>query len=124
MCGVLTESFSSTTINMLLAHMYVDGSETSRSEREIHIAKPYAVSPQRFPSTAHYIALGHLHRPQSVGASHIRYSGAPLAFTFDEETCAKSLSLVELDADGRAEVSLIPITPKSAIVSMAFCGPS
>jgi exonuclease SbcD len=35
-----------------------------------------------------------------------------LAFTFEEETCAKSLTLVDLAADGSAKVQLIPITPR------------
>ena len=75
MCETLTQSFSAKTINLLLAHMYIDGAETSQSEREIHVAKPYAVSPQRFPSTAHYIALGTC-TPQEIAAqSRALYEG-------------------------------------------------
>lgn len=97
---------------VIVAHAFVHGGDVSGCERPLSrlVGGIETVSVDTFAG-AHYVALGHLHRPQSVGAGHIRYSGAPLAFTFDEETCAKSLSLVELDADGRAEVSRIPITP-------------
>jgi len=37
MCEKLTESFSTTTINILLAHLYVSGAQTSGSERDIHV---------------------------------------------------------------------------------------
>jgi exonuclease SbcD len=97
---------------LVVAHAFVHGGDVSGCERPLSrlVGGIETVSADTFAG-AHYVALGHLHRPQSVGADHIRYSGAPLAFTFDEETCAKSLSLVELHPDGRAEVDLIPITP-------------
>lgn len=97
---------------VVVAHAFVHGGNVSGGERPLSrlVGGIETVSADAFAG-AHYVALGHLHRPQSVGAGHIRYSGAPLAFTFDEETCSKSLSLVELGADGRAVVDLIPITP-------------
>jgi exonuclease SbcD len=111
MCGVLTESFSSTTINMLLAHMYVDGCETSRSEREIHIAKPYAVSPQRFPSTAHYIALGHLHRPQEISApSRTLYAGSILQLDFGEREQKKRVVIIDAHPGKPATIESYPLT--------------
>ena len=76
--------------------MYVDGAETSRSEREIHVAKPYAVSAQRFPSTAHYIALGHLHRPQEISApSRTLYAGSILQLDFGEREQQKRVVIID-----------------------------
>jgi DNA repair protein SbcD/Mre11 len=96
MCETLTQSFSAKTINLLLAHMYIDGAETSQSEREIHVAKPYAVSPQRFPSTAHYIALGHLHRPQEIAApSRALYAGSILQLDFGERDQQKRVVIID-----------------------------
>jgi exonuclease SbcD len=109
-CGVLTESFSSKTINLLLAHMYVDGSETSRSEREIHIAKPYAVSAQRFPSTAHYIALGHLHRPQEISApSRTLYAGSILQLDFGEREQKKRVVIIDAHPGKPATIKSHPL---------------
>ncbi len=97
---------------VVVAHAFVHGGNVSSCERPLSrlVGGIETVSADVF-SGAHYVALGHLHKPQAVGADHIRYSGAPLAFTFEEETCAKSLSLVELGPDGRARIELIPITP-------------
>jgi DNA repair protein SbcD/Mre11 len=110
-CDALTDSFSVQTINLLLGHMYVDGSETSRSEREIHIAKPYAVSAQRFPSTAHYIALGHLHRPQEVNApSPTHYAGSILQLDFGEREQKKRVVIIDAHPGKPATIESIPLS--------------
>jgi exonuclease SbcD len=54
-----------------------------------------------------YAALGHLHGQQRVGAG-VRYSGSPLAFSFSERNHVKSVSLVEIAADGTVDVELVP----------------
>jgi exonuclease SbcD len=96
MCETLAESFSSRSINLLMAHLYVDGAETCKSEREIHVARPYAVSAQRFPSTAHYVALGHLHRPQEINApARSLYAGSILQLDFGERDQQKRVVLID-----------------------------
>ena len=110
MCQVLSESFSAETINILLAHMYVHGAQTSGSEREIHVAQPYAISAQRFPSSAHYIGLGHLHRPQQVSApSPARYAGSPLQLDFGEHGQVKSVTVVDARAGKPAKVDVFEL---------------
>lgn len=98
---------------VVVAHAFVSGGDPSGCERPLSrlVGGIETVSADLFAG-AHYVALGHLHREQAIGADHIRYSGAPLAFTFEEEICLKSLTLVELAADGRTTVELIPITPR------------
>src|SRR5437867_10136167 len=44
MCQKLSESFSGQTVNLLMAHLYAFGAQSSGSERAIHVAQPYAVS--------------------------------------------------------------------------------
>ena len=58
-CSRLAEGFAANTINILLAHLFVDGGEASGSERPAHVAQAFAVRPDQLPR-AHYIALGHL----------------------------------------------------------------
>jgi exonuclease SbcD len=111
MCDALTGSFSSKTINLLLAHLYVDGAETSRSEREIHISKPYAVTAQRFPSTAHYIALGHLHRPQEINApSRALYAGSLVQLDFGEREQKKRVVVIDAHPGKPATIIDCPLS--------------
>jgi exonuclease SbcD len=97
---------------IVVAHAFVDGAATSESERPLMrmVGGIETVAAAAFDG-AHYVALGHLHRPQSVGLKHVRYSGAPLAFGFDEEGQQKSVSLIELAHDGTVDVTEFPIKP-------------
>lgn len=111
MADALSQSFSPQTINLFLAHLFVDHSITCGSERDIHVAKPYAVSAQRFPSTAHYIALGHLHRPQEIAApAPTRYAGSPLQLDFGEEGQEKRVVIIDAHPGKPAHISSIPLT--------------
>lgn len=45
-----------------------------------------------------YVALGHIHREQAVGGKpHIRYSGSPMAFCFDEVNQDKKVLVVDFE---------------------------
>jgi exonuclease SbcD len=97
---------------IVVAHAFITGGTISGVERPLSrlVGGIETVAAQLFKD-AHYVALGHLHRAQHVEAEHIRYSGAPLAYTFDEEGSVKSLSLVDLGAQGNVKLELLPMTP-------------
>lgn len=96
---------------VVVSHAFVAGALTSDAERPLaRVGGIETVSPDVFAG-AHYVALGHLHRPQVVGAEHVRYSGSPLAFGFDEADHGKSMNLVEMDGTGGFRVETIPFKP-------------
>lgn len=79
-------------------HLTTVGASTSDSVREIYVGSLNAFPTSAFPPAA-YIALGHIHRPQKVGGlDHIRYSGSPIALSFDEAGQDKQVLLVEFEA--------------------------
>lgn len=98
---------------IVVAHSFVEGAAPTDSERSLSrtVGGIETISAEIFDG-AHYVALGHLHRAQSVGAPHIRYSGSPLAFGFDEEGQEKSLTLIDMAADGSTEITAIPLKPR------------
>jgi DNA repair protein SbcD/Mre11 len=100
-----------------MGHLTVLGSTTSESEREIHIGSLGAVGADVFAG-ADYVALGHLHRPQSVaGLAHVRYSGSPIPLSFSEVADEKSLVLVEADAGaGIQQIRTLPIPRTQAVL--------
>lgn len=101
---------------VVVCHSFVEGASTSESERALsRIVGGIETVPASAFDGAHYVALGHLHRPQSAGAGHILYSGAPLAFGFDEEGQEKSLTFVDLGADGHVETKRLPLNPKRKV---------
>ncbi|HMM21730.1 MAG TPA: exonuclease SbcCD subunit D [Selenomonadales bacterium] len=94
-----------------VAHAFVAGGAGSESERPLAVGAVAAVPPAVF-NGFHYVALGHLHRPQPVGGEHIRYAGSLLKYSFDEAGHQKAVNLVELDKDGRVRLEAIALTPR------------
>lgn len=95
---------------VIVGHVFVASASPSESERKIAVGGLETVPSSLFDG-AHYVALGHLHRPQAVGAPHIRYSGSPLMFGFDELDAPKSMTLVDLDGAGAVSLVEIPFVP-------------
>jgi DNA repair protein SbcD/Mre11 len=95
--AAMTEPFRADRVNVLMAHLFTDGAIPGGGEHQITIGIEYAISPSRLPSTASYVALGHVHRPQSVrGApSPTRYAGSLLQLDFGETEQTKSVTVVE-----------------------------
>lgn len=79
-------------------HLTTVGASSSESVREIYIGTLEALPASCLPPFA-YIALGHIHQAQQVaGSEFIRYSGSPIALSFDEASQQKQLLLVEFNA--------------------------
>jgi len=114
--GDIGKSMSQSERNVLVAHGYVTkmGSEdivTSDSERPLSIGGTDLVDYENF-TCFNYTALGHLHGPQRVGLDNIRYSGSILKYSFSEANHKKGATVVELGADGTAEISHRELLPK------------
>ncbi len=107
----LQTSASNRTRHVVVAHATVLGSEKSDSERPLAIGGAEAVSAKIFAG-CHYVALGHLHRPQAVAAPHVRYAGSLLKYSFSEADHGKSVSLVDMDAHGDCHIETISLTPR------------
>jgi DNA repair protein SbcD/Mre11 len=106
----LAEGFGTDTVNLVTSHLTVVGAKAGGGEREAHTIMGYAVPGTVFPAAAHYVALGHLHRAQTVpGPAPIRYSGSPLAIDFGEEENGPSVSIVEVTATTTAKAREVPI---------------
>lgn len=69
-----------------MGHCYMSGTRISElSERKILGGNQHALPVSLFPENITYVALGHLHLPQSVGGlEYIRYSGSPIPLSINE----------------------------------------
>ena len=88
--------------SVVLAHAFVGGGVASESERDICVGGVDLVPASVFDGVD-YVALGHLHRPQTL-SPRMRYSGSPMSYSFGEAGQEKLAWLVDLDASGLAEV--------------------
>ena len=93
-----------------VGHCWVTGGSDSESERPLTVGGTGEVPADCFGGFA-YTALGHLHRPQTIG-ERIHYSGSLLKYSFSEVDHRKSVALVELDGSGTARVERVELTPR------------
>jgi exonuclease SbcD len=106
----LCEGFGTDTVNLAVTHLMVAGGTLGGGERSAHTIFDYAVAATAFPASAHYVALGHLHRAQQVpAAAPVYYSGSPLQLDFGETADTKSVTLIEATPGKPAEVTTIPL---------------
>ena len=95
--------------NILLTHQFVTGAKRSESE-EINVGGADNIDVNVF-DPFDYVALGHLHSPQSVGRETVRYCGTPLKYSFSEAGHNKSVTVVELEEKGLVTIQEIPLIP-------------
>ena len=98
--------------SVAVAHVFAQGGTLADSERTLAVGGAETVHTARFEGFD-YVALGHLHRRQTVGdAGHIRYAGSLMKYSFNEVEHSKSACLVEMDAAGDVSVERLPLVPE------------
>jgi exonuclease SbcD len=108
--GKLTAGFRDDAVNLVMAHLTVLDGRMGGGERAAQSIFEYAVPAGIFPVDAHYVALGHLHRRQTVAAScPVHYSGAPLAVDFGEQENTPVVCVVDAAPGTPAVVTDVPI---------------
>lgn len=101
--------FNTSCRNVLVAHQFAAGASRCESE-EMSVGGIDQVDVSVFDDFD-YVALGHIHSPQSAGRPAVRYCGTPLKYSFSEAGQQKSVSVVELFEKGRVEIREVPLTP-------------
>lgn len=92
--------------NLLVTHLYFmkkggEMPEEPEDEKPIlHIGGASAIYSENVPPQVHYVALGHLHRYQTIDKEPcpIIYSSSPLAYSFAEANQTKQIVLIDADA--------------------------
>ncbi|MDQ5985043.1 MAG: Nuclease SbcCD subunit D [Syntrophus sp. SKADARSKE-3] len=96
-----------------MGHLFAAGSRIVDGDgvRELYIGSLAQVRTDVFPPAIDYVALGHLHVPQTVGGSEvIRYCGSPLPIGFNEGAQKKGVCLVEFSgAAPTVKIVFVPV---------------
>ena len=81
-----------------MGHLTCTGAlESEGAERRIMIGGEHAVPPDIFPPALSYVALGHLHRPQSLDGGRVRYSGSSFPLSATEIPYDHGVTLLDLN---------------------------
>ena len=105
----LERHYEEGAVHLAMGHFFTLGGEESGSERPIQLGGALTVSNIALPQKAQYIALGHLHKPQTVGGTEKRayYSGSPLQYSKEEASYAKAVNVVTVRPGQEAKVEKI-----------------
>lgn len=95
--------------NVFLVHQFLTGAVRSDSE-EVSVGGLDDISAEIFQDID-YVALGHIHKPQSVSKDTIRYCGTPLKYSFSEAEHEKSVTFVTMKEKGDIEITVRELYP-------------
>ncbi|MCB1053003.1 MAG: exonuclease SbcCD subunit D C-terminal domain-containing protein [Acidobacteria bacterium] len=110
---------------ILTGHAFMRGGlESPDSERRLTAGTLLGLPTEIFPESVDYIALGHLHRPQTVGDQEwIRYSGSPIPLSLAEAGTSQSCTLVSL-GDGPIQIQTLEIPRHTQMWRLPEDGPA
>lgn len=111
--------------NILVAHQFITGAPIGNNYREDELEK-LGFMPERSESESvnvggldnisyqvvekfDYVALGHLHRRQSIGKEYIRYSGSPMKYSFSESLDSKSIEIIDIKEKGNITIETVAL---------------
>jgi DNA repair protein SbcD/Mre11 len=108
---MLTAGFTADSVTIVTTHATFLGGRRGGGERDVQTTFEYEVPPSILPSSAHYAALGHLHRQQEIPAPcPTFYSGSPLAIDFGEEANEPGALIVTAAPGKRADARRVDVT--------------
>ena len=103
--------------SVAIAHCFAAGVDaTVGLEREVRQGGLDVVSLAAFDGPD-YVALGHIHGRQQL-SDRVRYSGAPLHYSFGEQHKDRGSWLIELDADGLASTEWLALPVPRPLVTL------
>jgi DNA repair protein SbcD/Mre11 len=108
------KAIATTKIHVIaMGHLFAIGGKTSESEQSIYVGNLGDIGAKDFPEAFDYVALGHLHRAQTVGGNaHIRYSGSPYILSFSEVSHDKKVVEIEIDPALKITEITVPVFRK------------
>jgi len=118
--GEIMETHPDQHRSVFVGHAFISGGKPSDSERVLSVGGAETVSAEIFDPFS-YVALGHLHRPQSFLNGKVHYSGSPLKYSFSEADHSKRVSIVHLDGLGMITVKRIDLKPRRDLLRVKGC---
>ena len=107
----LASAFKTDAVNVMMAHMTIEGAKFTGSEAAFYSGDVYSLSGQSIPSECQYVGLGHIHRPQQIpNAAPTYYAGSLIQVDFGEIDEEKGFNLIEVETGRPAKVQFQPLT--------------
>lgn len=114
--------------NVLVSHQFYlpcdkKAEDIERMESEITAVGNIDVVAGDVLASFEYAALGHIHKPMTVGEDRFRYCGTPFAYSVSEAGQEKGILMIELGKKGeKAKITKLPLASrrKVAVIEDTF----
>lgn len=102
-------------VSVILAHAHIAECEFGGGEWRSSV---FPINAAFLPAHVHYVALGHMHKPQAIPGtkSQARYAGSILQMDFGEREQQKSVCLIDAHPGKPATVTTIDLTKGKALL--------
>jgi DNA repair protein SbcD/Mre11 len=100
---------------LALGHCHMQAGQESRDSERV-IGGICALGTGTFPAALRYVALGHLHHPQTVEKQRIYYSGSPIPLSFTEREYKHRVLEVSLEAEGGISLESHYVPPRRQLL--------
>ncbi len=120
--------FDDKGINILMTHLFMmqkDGIQPEEPDDEkpiLHIGGASAIYSENIPTQTQYVALGHLHRYQTVDTKPcpMIYASSPLAYSFSEANQTKYVVLLEAQPQQPIAYTALPLSAGKRLLRAKF----
>lgn len=116
-------------VNILLTHLFFAAKESETYQEEppsekpiLHVGGAQAIFSSNVPKEIDYVALGHLHRRQTIAEKPcpIVYAGSPLSYSFSEANQEKKILILTIDQKKKLTIDKIPLTKGRPLLRKRF----
>ena len=105
---------------VLSAHINMCGAHIGSSLFRLTPQEDVVVDGKDLAEQFDYVALGHIHKPQYVGKTHVRYSGSIEKMDLGEQDDKKGVVIVEIGAEGLVGEPVVVSMPSTPIYEEAI----
>lgn len=124
--SLATEFCDENGVNLLTTHLYMlkrggEKLEEPDGEKPLNIGNADVVYSDAIPAQIQYVALGHLHSYQDVGAKQpVIYSSAILQYSFAEAGQKKYISILDIEPNQEVKLEKIELKAGKQLVRKTF----
>lgn len=114
-------------VNLLMTHLFMvekGGEKPEEPEDEkpiLTVGGAQEVYTENLPKQIQYVALGHLHRPQTIPHTYpVAYAGSPLSYSMSEAGQQKYVNILTAEPGQEVQVKKVELTAGKKLVRMTF----
>ncbi|MBX7241083.1 MAG: exonuclease subunit SbcD [Bacteroidia bacterium] len=115
-------------VNLLVTHLFVMKKGEARPEEGdeersvLTVGGAQEFYSDNFPTHIHYVALGHIHRPQTISKipCPIVYSGSPIAYSMAESGQQKNVVIIEASPESETLYRFFPLNAGKKLYKKSF----